>query len=269
MAYIEQNPEVGVVISMNIDDPHPPIFELYVDSDHGGCMRTARSTSGGHIRLATKNAAAPILSRSKLQASVAVSTAEAEYASLEHNLKKHGLPLWEAAEQIFEMNLEMKILIDNDAAQIIGRQGVSKQLKYLHKHQRVRVGFVHDVLHEDHTDRSLERVDTTKNVADLMTKNLARLEHGRITKIASMMTLAEYKSGVVNDIGTKGSFATSKGFDDPTALPVHSAGDYDALMKLERLDKLHRERAANKECPKQRNTAKKPDITGCWAVDTF
>jgi hypothetical protein len=189
--------------------------------------------------------------------------------SLEHNLKKHGLPLWEAAEQIFEMNLEMKILIDNDAAQIIGRQGVSKQLKYLHKHQRVRVGFVHDVLHEDHTDRSLERVDTTKNVADLMTKNLARLEHGRITKIASMMTLAEYKSGIVNDISTKGSFATSKGFDDPTALPVHSAGDYDALMKLERIDKLHRERAGNKECLKQRDTAKKPDIKGCWAVDTF
>ena len=66
--------------------------------------------------------------------------------------------------------------MDNSVALAIAKSGESLELKYLQKHQRLKVAFVRNTLLEHDLDkkRSLEKVATDKNVADVLTKPLSR-----------------------------------------------------------------------------------------------
>ena len=58
------------------------LFSLYVDSDFGGCLHTARSTSGYVLALEGPASFAPLSWSSRRQKVVSRSSAEAEFVSL-------------------------------------------------------------------------------------------------------------------------------------------------------------------------------------------
>ena len=88
----------------------------------------------------------------------------------------------------------MIVKVDNDASRAIAESGESKKLRYMNKQQRVRQSFVRDSLYERHHDRQVARVDTLDNKADMLTKDLDRLQHQAALSMASMMSMSDYKA---------------------------------------------------------------------------
>jgi hypothetical protein len=75
LRYIKGTSDLGITYHKH---PKPNILQGYCDADHGGCPDTRKSTTGWVFLLN----GGPISWSSKLQASVAVSTTEAEYVAL-------------------------------------------------------------------------------------------------------------------------------------------------------------------------------------------
>ena len=185
MAYLETTIHYGVENSINVTDPFP-ILDLYVDSDHGGCIRTGRSTSGAHLELATKGAAFRLGHHSKVQTVTALSSTEAEYVSMATGLMDLGMPAQQSWEDIIGEMIMLKVNVDNEGSRAIAESGDTKKLKYLNKHQRARQSFVRDTLHERIEGRLVQRVDTKVNKADLLTQGLERLAHTQALSLARL-----------------------------------------------------------------------------------
>ena len=75
------------------------------------------------------------------------------------------------------------------------KAGVTKNMRYLRKHQRVVEGFIRDMLDDDDEGyRELKKVESKENKADQGTKDLARQELEYQMKLSNMMTLAEFRN---------------------------------------------------------------------------
>lgn len=194
MSYIEGTITHGLLLEVDFDDDWSNMhIKNYVDSDHGGDLRTARSTSGCHAELRDHGCTKVLIEHwSKAQDAVAASTGEAEVVAMSAGVRRTGLPLQQLIEDVFGFPVVLETLVDNSAALQIGRTGNTKQLKYLSKHQRVRHGFVHDTLGVPHKDRRLEKVDTRDNLSDLQTKPLDRLRHEELVKMINVMSMEDF-----------------------------------------------------------------------------
>ena len=139
------------------------VMHAYADSDWAGCAETRRSTSGGLIQLGKHT----IKHWSSTQATVALSSGEAEYASLVkaasvllgtrsmmQDLGVHGIPMQ----------------LHSDSAAAIGiasRSGLGK-LRHLQVHLLWVQQHVRNKVFE------LLKVPGKENPADLLTKHLAQ-----------------------------------------------------------------------------------------------
>ena len=122
-----------------------------------------------------------------------MATAAADTA-MARAVKTTGLPIQMLAEDIREEPLDLEILVDNSAAESLGKSGISKQLKYLAKHVRVRVGFVRDTLLEHGgPTRVVKRTPTEQNTADVLTKPLGREKHEMHIKAYGIKSFKEYQ----------------------------------------------------------------------------
>ena len=107
-------------------------------------------------------------------------------------LMELGLSGQQLYEDLFEDEIELVVMADNEAAQAIAESGKTKKMKYMNKHQRVRQGFVHDTLYVKQEGRHVERVDTKDNAADWLTKGLDRLDHIKAMDLIGMVALQNY-----------------------------------------------------------------------------
>jgi len=135
-------------------------FDTFVDSDWAGCKSTCRSTSGGAVRLGWHT----IRSWSSTQATVAMSSAEAELFSLTKGASTtFGLM---SVAQDLGMSLGARVHSDASAALAIAqRQGLGRL-----RHLRVQYLWVQERIRRK--DLSVHKVNGKQNPADLLTKHL-------------------------------------------------------------------------------------------------
>jgi hypothetical protein len=136
------------------------IVDVWTDSDHAGCKRTRKSTSGGIIRLGKHL----IKGWCRMQAVVALSSGEAEYYAIVKGASE-GMGI---RGILWDMGLVGRISVSTDASAAQGvasRRGLGKvkniELNQLWVQDRVCRG-----------DVKIRKIDGTENLADALTKPL-------------------------------------------------------------------------------------------------
>jgi len=141
------------------------------DSDHGGCRRTGRSTTGYLTWLLGPGTYAIVDWTSKRQSRVALSTAEAETNATQDAWTRSLLPLAGTLEQVLSNELWVEHQIDADAARAAILKGISLALKYMRKYSRISLAW----LHEASKVIELSRIPTDENESDILTKAVAKI----------------------------------------------------------------------------------------------
>lgn len=132
----------------------------FVDSDYAGDLDRRRSTTGYVFSIH----GAPVSWRSMLQATVALSTTEAEYMALAEGVKE-ALWLWGLLGDFGIKQDRVDLWCDSQSAIHLAKNQVHHART---KHIDVRYHFVRDVIEEG--DISLMKVHTDENPADMLTK---------------------------------------------------------------------------------------------------
>ncbi len=157
--YVKKRPRV--IIRYEKQDPCTYV-EVWVDTDHAGCLRTRRSTNGGALRFGKHT----LRTWSSTQAVIALSSGESEY----YGIVKGASVLLGAVSLYRDLGISVKarLMTDSSAGKgIASRIGLGKvkhlHTQYLWVQERVRA-----------KDFTLHKVSTHDNVGDLMTKYLER-----------------------------------------------------------------------------------------------
>ena len=164
LKYLKQTKNMGLKYDGSEQEE---ILKLVVDSDHAGCPDTGRSTTGFMIKFGE----CMISWKSVMQKTVALSTTESEYMAFCSGVREL---LW--TKQVCEF-LEVKfeepiaVFVDNTGAMAIANhQG--DDLRGRTKHMNVRYHFTKEQVQSGNI--KLYYVPSEKNVADILTKPLAR-----------------------------------------------------------------------------------------------
>ena len=167
VGYIKNTLDYGLTYSRDFD-LSPTAF---VDADYGGCKDTRRSTSG-YVFMMSGGA---VSWSSKRQATVALSTVEAEYVAMSR-----------CAQQMIWMHswLREVDIAFTSPGQIKGdNRGAIALTKNTKDHGKVkhidiRHHYIRELVHSGAIN--IEHVSSSENLADLFTKSLPRNLHHRI-----------------------------------------------------------------------------------------
>jgi hypothetical protein len=137
----------------------------YTNSDYAGCLDTRKSTSGYIFKFGN----GAISWRSKLQDCMATSTTEAEYVATSDAVKEALWLEW-LARRFRQCNSKWTPTVFSDSQGVVAltKNPVHHNAS---KHIEVRYHFVQDCATKELLN--LEKVSTTDNVADAMTKSLS------------------------------------------------------------------------------------------------
>ncbi len=167
IGYIKNTINYGITYSR--DAELSPL--AFVDADYGGCRDTRRSTSGYVFTMA----GGPVSWSSKRQATVALSTVEAEYVSMSRC----------AQQMVWMQNWLDEVSITHDMPGVIkgdsrGAIALTKNTKDHGKikHINIRHHYIRELVKSGTI--MLEQVPSLENLADLFTKPLPRDHHHRI-----------------------------------------------------------------------------------------
>lgn len=153
----------------------------FVDADYAGCADTRRSTTGWIFMLAN----GPISWSSQRQRTVALSTTDAEYVAAAEAAKE---AIWIKG---FINNLRLKSLKVDSVPLYEDNNGALKLTRNPEFHNRTKyIDIRHHFIREkvNSGDLDTRRVATEYNIADILTKSLAK---NRITQLVTMMGLTE------------------------------------------------------------------------------
>ena len=140
----------------------PEAVAVFTDSDWAGCRATCRSTSGGITRFGAHT----LKSWSSTQATVALSSAEAEL----YALTKGAAQALGFITLMADMGVKVRATVHTDASAAIGiarRAGLGKL-----RHLNVRYLWLQHELQSP--ELTLHKVHGLSNPADLVTKHLAQ-----------------------------------------------------------------------------------------------
>ena len=167
IGYIKNTLDYGITYSRDFDlTPH-----AFVDADYGGCKDTRRSTSGYVFMMA----GGPVTWSSKRQATVALSTVEAEYVAMSRC----------AQQMVWMQNWLAEVEVDYSKPGLIrgdnrGAIALTKNTKDHGKvkHIDIRHHYIRELLQSGAI--TFEQVPSLENLADLFTKSLPRDHHHHI-----------------------------------------------------------------------------------------
>ena len=167
IGYIKNTIDYGLTYSRDSD--LSPV--AYVDADYGGCKDTRRSTSGYVFTMA----GGPVTWSSKRQATVALSTVEAEYVAMSRCAQQMvWMQNW-LSEAKVEYTLPGVMKGDNRGA-IALTKNTKDHGKV--KHIDIRHHYLRELLQSGNI--IMEQVPSTDNLADIFTKPLPRDHHHRL-----------------------------------------------------------------------------------------
>jgi hypothetical protein len=173
VGYIKNTIDYGLTYSRE--------FELtptaFVDADYGGCKDTRRSTSGYVFMMA----GAPVAWSSKRQATVALSTVEAEYVAMSRCAQQM---VW-MHSWLSEVDIKYSVpgLIKGDNRGAITLTKNTKDHGKI-KHIDIRHHYIRELVQAGNI--ILEQVPSADNLADLFTKPLPRDHHHRLLAALSI-----------------------------------------------------------------------------------
>ena len=166
--YLIRRPRVAMLFGWQ---HRPSQMDGFSDSDWAGCSRSRKSTSGGVILRGNH----PIKSWSRQRRTIALSSAEAEtYGMVACSAELLGI---QACAKDLGMVSGVSVYADASAAVgIVQRRGVGKL-----RHIRTQSLW----LQEAHATKRIhfEKVDGSRNLADLLTKHLAEILMDRHMKV--------------------------------------------------------------------------------------
>jgi len=169
IGYIKNTLDYGLIYSRDYD-----ITPLaYVDADYGGCRDTRRSTSGYVFTMA----GGPVTWSSKRQATVALSTVEAEYVAMSRCAQQMvWMHTW-----LDEVGIEHVIpgVIKGDSRGAIALVKNTKDHGKV-KHIDIRHHYIRELVKAETI--TFKQIPSADNLADLFTKPLARDTHHRLLK---------------------------------------------------------------------------------------
>ena len=168
------------------DASHSLSLSLYVDSDFGGCLYTARSTSGNVLALEGPASFALLSWSSRRQKVVSRSSTEAEFVSLSSSLFSDALPMLEVWQQLIP-GISLQCWEDNEACIAIVKKGFSAKLRHLSKTQRINVASVCETVN-GHQDIKLSYINTSKQRGDPDTKALCVQKWSHALDLLSIST---------------------------------------------------------------------------------
>jgi transposase InsO family protein len=142
----------------------PSILEGFSDADHGGDRDTSRSTTG----VACRYAGGVISWLSQRQASVAISTTEAELVAASEAAREL-VWLTRIMQELTNFKHTPSLFVDNEAAV---RLAHNPEFHKRTKHIRIRHFYVREQVAEGAIE--VKRIGTTEQVADILTKGLPR-----------------------------------------------------------------------------------------------
>jgi len=169
IGYIKNTMDYGLTYSRDAD--LTPL--AYVDADYGGCRDTRRSTTGYIFTMA----GGAVTWSSKRQATVALSTVEAEYVAMSR-----------CAQQMVWMQMWLdEVEIGHDMPGVIkgDSRGAIALVKNTKDHGKVKhIDIRHHYIRELVTSELIlfEQIPSADNLTDLFTKPLARDHHHRFLK---------------------------------------------------------------------------------------
>jgi len=143
----------------------------YVDADYGGCRDTCRSTSGYVFMMA----GGPVTWSSKRQATVALSTVEAEYVAMSRCAQQmQWMQGW-----LTEVDIEPGLpgIIRGDSRGAIALTKNTRDHGKV-KHIDIRHHYIRDLMANGSV--SFEQVVSPENLADIFTKPLSHDHHHRL-----------------------------------------------------------------------------------------
>ena len=146
IGYIAATPDYSPI--MYINKPSWLHLALYVDSDFGGCVHTARSTPGYVLGIKDDQSFAILSGSSKPQKVVSRSSREAEFVSLSSALFSHGIPMLDVWQPLIP-DIELVCFEDNEACIAIFRKGFSAKLKHLMKTHPINVASTCEVVNDN------------------------------------------------------------------------------------------------------------------------
>jgi transposase InsO family protein len=167
VGYIKNTLDYGLTYSRDADlSPH-----AFVDADYGGCKDTRRSTSGYVFIMA----GGPVTWSSKRQATVALSTVEAEYVAMSRCAQQM---VW-MHSWLDEVEVEYSVpgLIRGDNRGAVALTKNTKDHGKV-KHIDIRHHYIRELLRSGAI--AIEQVSSLDNLADLFTKPLPRDHHHRL-----------------------------------------------------------------------------------------
>jgi len=166
IGYIKNTMDYGLTYSRD-GDISPT---AYVDADYGGCRDTRRSTSGYVFTMA----GGAVSWSSKRQATVALSTVEAEYVAMSRCAQQM---VW-MQSWLDEVEVEHKLpgLMKGDSRGAIALTKNTKDHGKI-KHIDIRHHYIRELVRSGAV--LLEQIPSAANVADLFTKPLPRDHHNR------------------------------------------------------------------------------------------
>lgn len=164
LRYITSDPNQGLLMNNNNDYS----LKAYCDSDWASCPQSRRSTSGFIVLLGNS----PIAWKSKKQITVSLSSAEAEYRSMQCVTAKLAWLTCLLHELTIPNVLPVLVQCDSQAAIHIAKNPVFHKRT---KHVELDCHFVREKLHDGLI--TLQHVPTTSQLADLFTKNLPSRQH--------------------------------------------------------------------------------------------
>ena len=167
IGYIKNTLDYGLTYSRDSDlSPH-----AFVDADYGGCKDTRRSTSGYVFMMA----GGPVTWSSKRQATVALSTVEAEYVAMSRCAQQM---VW-MHSWLSEVGVDYSTpgLIRGDNRGAIALTKNTRDHSKI-KHIDIRHHYIRDLVQSGNI--IFEQVSSTDNLADLFTKSLPRDHHHQL-----------------------------------------------------------------------------------------
>jgi transposase InsO family protein len=166
LAYLASTREMG----LHFDAAAPFQLRGYVDADFAGCLVTRRSTTGWVLTLG----GAPVAWSSKRQSTVALSTTNAEYVAAAMAAAEAAALTVVLLQMGTMVPTPVPMLIDNDAARLcIAERGANRRLRHIE--------VVHHFVRErqERGEVQFERVSSSANAADMLTKVLNHIMHRR------------------------------------------------------------------------------------------
>ena len=167
MGYIKNTIDYGLTYSRD-SNLSPTAF---VDADYGGCKDTRRSTSGYVFTMA----GGAVTWSSKRQATVALSTVEAEYVAMSRCTQQM---VW-MCNWMNEVSIECSLpgIIRGDNRRAIALTKNTKDHGKV-KHIDIRHHYIRELIHSG--DIMIEQVASSDNIVDLFTKPLPCDHHHRL-----------------------------------------------------------------------------------------